>query len=287
MGDALDDFLVTLSSAERDELAGMLARSRHEQREHPLDAVLLAHDYIAPVIGRVAPGAHRADKEALSAPLAIAGPRVELPAPGPLPIALDAALAQRHSDRSHHPGVLTSAELSTMLFHALSSRVTYRGYGRKDLIFRRVASAGGIESVELLVSARDVEGLDRGVSVYDARTHGLLPTPVLETVAAIARAFGQDVWPLESPCILFFVARMDRLRWKYDSLALRVVHQDVGNVQANVMLTSSALGLAACINSGVDSDSLVEDFGLTPGVDLVMSSLILGPGPAPSGNEER
>ena len=208
-----------------------------------------------------------------------AGPWIDLPPTRPLTVALDAALAQRHSDRSSHPGALTSADLSTMLFHALGARVTYRGYGRKGLIFRRVASAGGIESVELLVSAREVEGLDRGVYVYDARTHGLLTTPVREPVTSIARAFGQEVWPLEAPCIIFFVARLNRLRWKYDSLALRVVHQDVGNVQANLMLTSSALGLAACINSGVDSDSLVEDFGLTPGSDLVMSSLILGPGP--------
>ncbi|MGB2757420.1 MAG: SagB family peptide dehydrogenase [Acidimicrobiia bacterium] len=277
MPDELDMYLAKLSAKERDELLAMLSRSRHERREHPLDALLLAHDYIAPVIGHISPSARRLDKESLTKPLSIAGTPIELPKPAPLTIPLDAALARRHSDRSRYPGSMQLSTLSTVLFHAASARATYRGYGRNDLIFRRVASAGGIESVELLVSIRDVDGIDRGVYVYDAREHAFLQTPVREPVTAIARACGQEIWMLEAPCVIFFVGRIRRLRWKYDSLALRVLLQDVGNLQANLLLTSSAVDLTACISSGIDSDSLVEDFGLTPGEDLILSSLVLGP----------
>ncbi len=273
--DALEEAISTLSSEERDELARLVQASHHLERDQPLDAVMLVHDFTSPILGRVPPTPVDADKTELTAPLQIAGDRLELPPPGELKVPLEEALVTRHSNRGPSTGNVQVHDLSTMLFHAASARAPLRSYGRNDLIFRRAASGGGIESVELLVVARNVVGLDRGVYVYNAREHCLHTTQIQEPVTAIGRAFGQEVWPLEASAMLLFVGRLQRVRWKYDALSIRVMNQDVGNLQANLMLTACAIGLSVCVNSGVKSDSIVADFGLRPGKDLVLSSLII------------
>jgi len=272
----LADQLETLDADEQRSLAELLARSRHQERGFGLDTLFLVHDFIAPELEREAGSPGIDDKLELTASRFADEDAIALPAPEPLDMTLVDALARRRSNRSYVDGSIPLEAVSALLGHAIGVSSSLNSYGCRDLPLRRVASGGGIETVELVVCARDVCRIDRGVYGYDARAHKLRRTGINEPLMMLARGFGQNPWILEAPLVILMLGRLGRSRWKYGELAYRSLLQDVGNVQANLMLVGTALDLAYCVNSGVDSDEVVHDLGVRPDSDLVLSSMVIG-----------
>ncbi|MFN8037481.1 MAG: SagB/ThcOx family dehydrogenase [Acidimicrobiia bacterium] len=267
--------LATLGPDDQRTLATVLARSRHRQRDTGLDPVFLSHDQMRFDPTRPMPNPTRADQHEILGP-SRPGPVVPLAHPRPGERSVWDALDRRATVRDHDDRPVPRGGLVPLICYAVGRRRTTATYGIHDLPLRTVMSAGGIESVEILVAARAVDGLARGVHRYDVRAHALVSLPIAEPAMLLMRACGQQAWVLEAPVVLLLLGRLARSRWKYGDMAYRLLQQDVGNVQANVALVASAMGWSACPYSGFDPDELGADLGLRPGAEFVAGTIVLG-----------
>jgi SagB-type dehydrogenase family enzyme len=163
----------------------------------------------------------------------MAAQRITLPPPerdGGLP--LSAALNRRRSVRAFAPHALSLAALGQLLWAAQGVVDARDGV-------RTAPSAGALYPLVLYAATAD------GVFRYVVAGHAL------ERVAAsdlrpdlAAAALGQEEIAA-APCVLVIAAVLARTTRKYGERGVRYVHIEAGHAAQNVLLTATALGLAA------------------------------------------
>jgi SagB-type dehydrogenase family enzyme len=152
-------------------------------------------------------------------------------------MSLEAAIAQRKSQREFESGSLTPAELGQLLWAAQGS---LRG-GR-----RTVPSAGALYPIEVFAVIGSVEGTAPGVYHYRSSRHDLVLVEAGDRRGELATAAFQD-WVADAPVTLVIAAVLDRTAVKYGSRAQRYVHMEVGCVAENVYLQATALELGTTL----------------------------------------
>ena len=200
-----------------------------------------------------------------------------LPPPGPLPLALDAALAQRRTRRRFGEGPLDLSTLATLLGHSagLTGEETLPSGARRAL--RAAPSAGGLYPVELYLVARAVESLPAGTYHYAPRAHALAELSRGDPIEALSRAcFYGDSLRQSSLVILYSLALGRTLR-KYGDRGYRYALLDLGHLAQNMALVAEGLGLGMMTTCGFYDDRVNALLGLDGLEESVLYVAYLGP----------
>jgi SagB-type dehydrogenase family enzyme len=178
-------------------------------------------------------------------------PPTALPAPvTDGPVSLQRAIAQRRSRRAFRPDPLPLPTLGQLL---------WAGQGITGADGRRAApSAGALYPIELyaVTPSAVLHYLPSGHRIEQRAAADLRPQ--LRT-----SAFGQE-HVAAAPVVLVVAAQADRTRRKYGTRASAFVDLEAGHVAQNILLTATALGLAAVPVGSIDGARCVTTLGLPP-----------------------
>jgi SagB-type dehydrogenase family enzyme len=176
----------------------------------------------------------------------MAAQRITLPPPDRecgMPLA--AALDRRRSVRAFAARALAPAELGQLLWAAQGEVDARDGV-------RTAPSAGAL--YPLVVYAVTADGLFR----YVVEEHALERVSSRDLRADLAAAaLGQEE-VAQAPCVLAFAAVLARTTRKYGERGVRYVHMEAGHAAQNVLLTATALGLAAYPLGAFEDARVVE-----------------------------
>ena len=202
-------------------------------------------------------------------------PEIPLPAE-PLPdVPLHTVLTSRSSNRGPLRGPLTAAGLGTLLWNAHSH--THHSEQRladgavRRMTHRPYPSAGALYTTRLRLFALDVEGLATGTyqCVPDHRALQLVgPAPSVEEIKSLSSYLSRPaedpdwIGIDEAPVMLGLYLDLGLLRRRYGLRALRLGLLEAGHLAQTLLLTATALGLAAGTLGGFHDDLAHELFGL-------------------------
>jgi SagB-type dehydrogenase family enzyme len=196
------------------------------------------------------------------------GPVIQLPEPGvagPGP-SFFAVLEARRSRRTPGPEPITLGQLGTFLHHVARVRaVAPPQPGRAcEAVAGPCPGGGGLHELELYLTVSRCAGLEPGFYRYAAGIHGLEPWP--DPAAASGQLVAQAraaMGAVPAPDILFTVAaRIQRVSWKYQTLAYALILKDTGVLQQQMYLVATALGLAPCAIGTGDTELFARASGL-------------------------
>lgn len=241
-----------------------------------LHALLDVEHSPAVVLGQARPGRQGAElfgEAAGSGDVAL--PASDTSADGEL-AALQAILARRRTSRLFGPGSVPLDGIAALLRLSLGARATRPQYGFGGFPVRAVPSAGGIESVEAYLVARDIAGLAPGIYRYRSGPHRLAPITTTGSMRlALAELCPYTSWIDDAQALVALVGRLDRLAWKYGPQSYRLVHLDAGAVLQTLYLVATALGLAAGA-TGFDWRATGERLGLDEARELTVAAIAIG-----------
>ncbi len=199
---------------------------------------------------------------------------------------LEAPLARvleaRRSQRNFDPRPLTLEELGAFL-HASArvQKVMHRRQHQEDLSFRPYPSGGARHPLEIYPVVRRCQGLTEGAYHYDPLRHAL--EPVASEPKALAELLSDNPHHLEGPqppqVSLYLAARLGRTAWKYQSIAYKVINQDLGGLYQTFYLVATALGLAPCAVGNLDASGVGKALGLDWRGEPVVGLFTLGSPP--------
>ncbi|MFD9845620.1 thiopeptide-type bacteriocin biosynthesis protein [Streptomyces parvus] len=206
------------------------------------------------------------------------GPSVpELPLPaGPFPdTPLHAVMTGRISRRGALTGPLDARTLGTLLWgsHAPGHESVQRfaGGGEQIVRHRPYPSAGALYTAGLRLIALDVDGLAPGTyrclpERRSLRYVGPAPTPdevrALSSYLSRADDDPEGIVPDALPVLLGLHVDLGRLRERYGLRALRLGLLEAGHLAQSLLMTATALGLAATPLGGFRDDLAHEVFAL-------------------------
>jgi len=175
-------------------------------------------------------------------------------------------LAARRSGREAAERRITVAELSTLLHAAARiQRLLDDPAHPAPASLRPSPSGGALHSLEIYPLVRACDGLDSGAYRYEPRAHRL--ERVAGDDALVRRYLAENPFAIQPgtglPQIkLAVTSRFLRDCWKYESLTLRLVLQDLGCLYQTLSLTATALGLASCVLGAVPALDLARALGV-------------------------
>jgi len=158
-----------------------------------------------------------------------------------------------------------------------------------ETLARRVYPSGGsLHSLETYVTAWACDGLARGVYRYRPCEHDLVPLRGwdAEVEGLLRDAQAATGRPGDFPPVLLTLAsRFRRVSYKYQSLAYRLVLQEVGALYQTMYLIATAMGLAPCALGGGDSDRFARVTGVDYYHETSVGEFILGGGDEAAASE--
>lgn len=188
-------------------------------------------------------------------------PRSKLPIPGE-PLAK--TLSRRRSARSHGNGPVAFHAVASMLDHACG--VTGSIHLPEEIGFdqplRANPSGGALYPVEIYCVAFQIAGLEPGIYHHHPVDRCL---EVVRKPAALKDFESLVLTPdsrLECAGLIILAGRFMVTMSKYRERGYRVMLLDAGHAAQNLLLTATALGIAACPIAGFLDDALGDQLGL-------------------------
>lgn len=179
------------------------------------------------------------------------GNRIELPVPNESSdISVEEALLQRRSIRQYSQEPLKLQEVSQLLWSA-QGVTNERGY-------RTAPSAGATFPLQLYIVAGNVEGLDKGVYLYDPDSHSLGQVEKQDVQPELHSAALRQSPVLNAPILLVFTAIYDRTTGHYGERGIRYVHNEVGHAAQNVHLQVISMEMGTVV-IGAFRDNAVKE----------------------------
>ena len=172
---------------------------------------------------------------------------------------LSQAIIQRESVRDFADEQFSLAELSAILWSTQGIRKTLGPH----TALRNVPSAGARHAFETYVVVRRVESLVPGIYRYLPVDHKLIQVKLddkISTKAATA-CLGQSFVATAS-LTLFWTVVPERMEWRYDLAAHKVLALDAGHVCQNLYLVATALGAGTCAVAAYDQQACDEMLGV-------------------------
>jgi SagB-type dehydrogenase family enzyme len=165
-------------------------------------------------------------------------PSVPLPPPMPLDASLGTVLRNRRSAREPRGAPLSLEHLATLLHAA------YGVTCEAPQPLRTVPSGGALYPLELYVVANAVRGLAARLYHFDPLRHALEKLGSPRAAGTLEDAF---VYPefAGASAVVAVTALFWRTRFKYGLRGYRFALLEAGHVVQNLLLTATALGLAA------------------------------------------
>lgn len=169
------------------------------------------------------------------------------------------AIGRRESLREFSETAMTLEELSAIL---------YATQGLKKVVstttaVRTVPSAGSRHAFETYIAANNIDGLQSGLYRYLPFENQLLQLQLDPQIGkkAGAACLGQ-MFIARAAFTLFWTAVPERMEWRYDLAAHKVIALDAGHVCQNLYLTATALNAGTCAIAAYDQESCDELLGV-------------------------
>ena len=144
------------------------------------------------------------------------------------------------------------------------------------LPLKMTPSGGARNPFEAFVWARNIEGLDPGIYHYSALEHSLQFVTHGPNIAPQEFVQRQD-WADNMPAIVFLVAVLERVTWKYnDPNAYRVVMIEAGHIAQNMMLACAKNDLTACPTAALNHTQISNLLGLSSITQTPIYALLIG-----------
>ena len=144
------------------------------------------------------------------------------------------------------------------------------------LPLKMTPSGGARNPFEAFVWVRNVETLDPGIYHYSATEHSL--QYVAHCPDASPSGFVQNQeWADQMPVIIFLVAVLERVTWKYnDPNAYRVVMIEAGHIAQNIMLACTDKNLSACPTAALNHTEISELLDLKEMTQTPIYAILIG-----------
>ena len=180
------------------------------------------------------------------------------------------ALRHRRSARRFAPEPLALDDLATVLRLAAGIVDRLPDTGGGPGVLKTSPSAGAWHPVELYVEARRVDGLAPGLYHFAPTRGGLEDLARAPLGDAAASALGGQLWLADAPALILYTGVLERAQWRYRSArAYRDMLIGMGHLSQSVLLTASAMGLAAVFATAVCDEELERHLGCD-GIDEVL-----------------
>ena len=156
------------------------------------------------------------------------------------------------------------------------------GYQLSD---RPYPSGGGCYELEFYITAGNCAGLAPGIYHYDPLGHRLesvsADRAAIDELLACARAAAAMEGPPQ--VLISMTARFQRLTWKYEGLAYRLVLMHVGVLTQNLYLICTAMRLAPCAVGSVSIAAAARAFGTDWRLEPCVGQFVVGREPDADG----
>jgi SagB-type dehydrogenase family enzyme len=195
-------------------------------------------------------------------------PEPSNPAPAP---AFFSVLEARRSIRSPGQSPVTLDQLGSFLHHVARIRQVLPADPDAGRVYEAVSGpcpgGGGLHEIELYLSVGRCAGLEPGFYHYDPAGHRLEPwsgsQAASERLLRQAQAAMGSAGTGPAPDILItLAARMQRVAWKYQSIAYALILKNTGVLYQQMYLVATALGLAPCAIGAGDTQLFAQASGL-------------------------
>jgi SagB-type dehydrogenase family enzyme len=147
------------------------------------------------------------------------------------------------------------------------------------LHFRTSASAGGLYPIDLYLLTLDVQGVRRGVFLYDPHDPKLVPVGNETDVANALKGFAvsDDMISISRANVVFFlVGQPWRTMRKYGARGMRFVFMEAGSIAQNLNLATAALGYGSVECASVYDDEIHEAIHLDGVFRALFHSVVVG-----------
>lgn len=184
-------------------------------------------------------------------------------------------MERRRTTRKVLTTPLTLEALSECLFAGLG----ITGFVQTEtalLPLKMTPSGGARNPFEAFVWVKNVQGLDPGLYHYSASEHSAQFIDKLPQASAQNFVQKQD-WADDMPAIIFLVAVLERVTWKYnDPNAYRVVMIEAGHIAQNMMLACSNNSLTACPTAALNHTQISNVLGLSSITQTPIYAILIG-----------
>jgi SagB-type dehydrogenase family enzyme len=175
------------------------------------------------------------------------GRRIDLPGrdawPEPAAVDLRSAIERRQSRRHFLDEPLTLGQLSFLLWATQGIRQMLPSGNAR----RTVPSAGCRHALETYLSVHRITGLEPGLYRYLPVEHQLLlEYPDEELSRKIIPATLGQAFTGKAAAVFIWTAVPERMEWRYDIAAHKVILLDAGHVCQNLYLACEAIGAGTC-----------------------------------------
>jgi SagB-type dehydrogenase family enzyme len=167
-------------------------------------------------------------------------------------LSLAQAIARRRSERAFGPEALSLEELAALLWATQGVREVLD----PTSALRTVPSAGARHAFETYLAVCRVEGLSAGLYRYLPLEEKLARLQVEAQIGrrAAEACLGQG-FVARAAVTFFWTVLPERMEWRYDLAAHKVLALDAGHVCQNLYLASTALGLGTCAIAAYDQEA--------------------------------
>ena len=156
-------------------------------------------------------------------------------------------LCSRRSYRDFKDQPVPLEVLSALLYYTVGVTATTQAYGISPYPLRAYPTAGALNSIEVYLLVKNVEGLEKGLYRYIYMSHELELIKHGDLSTELYAACIDQDHVKEAPINIILTARIDRTYWKYGERAYKYVHLDAGHAAQNVLLVANCLGLESCV----------------------------------------
>jgi SagB-type dehydrogenase family enzyme len=209
--------------------------------------------------------------------------RIVLPGPEELPrngSTFDEVVESRRTVRGFADEPVEPAELSKVLHqtYGLTGEMPFAGGGVHRL--RSAPSAGALYPGELYLGVRRVAGVPPGLYHYEVRDHALALLEEGDQTERLHEACCFQDYARTAAVVVLIAGALQRTKRRYGERGYRYVLLDAGHLTQNLLLSSTALGLAAMTTCGFFDDTAARLLCLDGVEEAVLYVAFLGR-PAP------
>ena len=191
-------------------------------------------------------------------------------------VSLYEAICKRRSHREFHDKPLTLEQLSKLLYFSAGVTATVSAYSFGEYVLRAYPTAGALNSVEVYISVRNVEGLEKGLYRYIYTDHSIELLKPGDVNRELYRACLDQEHVRDAPINIALTARIDRTYWKYGDRAYKYVHWDAGHASQNFLLVAESLGMKSCVVGAYFDEEVCKVLGIDCEKELPMLIIPIG-----------
>ncbi len=171
---------------------------------------------------------------------------------------------------------ISKDQLSYLLYYSYGITHQIKDSRENEHFFRSSPSAGGLFPCEIYILINNVEKINKGLYHYNVKEHQLECLYDGELSTYIETLTTQGNILKDCSIVIFITAIFPRTLFKYGNRGYRFIHLDTGHLAQNLMLCSTALGLASFPCGGYFDDRVNHLLGLDGVNETVVYELGVG-----------